>query len=684
VSALRIVFAVIIIAYSSVAGAQSASSVFQLFNGLVGTAITQAALSEWRKLRLEEIQCLDQRLQQDGQSIQAAIQQGIMPDDPRVAGARAACQTSVALTNPSFDCARAARPDEQAICASAELSRLDQIANSGYEFLRRIYGPQRANSLALPLLRARQACASDIVCIKSKQLAAIRYFQSLGAPLVVPPLDQQEVASIYSIDGFAVGGSVSKVRTYSDYICRPSAQFASLDVCERKQDETVARGTFTSTYDLLRGQDGEVAVISRLLEPAWFSQDEAKDDIGRQAKKYHEQPKLLQFMPANTAGISGVLATWGGLALRPLSDDERQAFLGGNKIRVGLLVDYLGDTVRSMQLGLPVYEATGAEGFVYAANWDAGGVGTLKLLAAAPSKLNGAAIAVGIDVKAAKAQELKTKFEVLSKKAGSGDVDAALALSDAYMSGDGVERNPGNAIHWLRMSADKGDPRAMTKLALNMITGNGIPKDLDAALKLLTSAAEKNNAEAAFELGKVYDRGDGVAADATQAFHWFEKADSLGSEPAKARIEEGRAAVEAARSVRNKLEDRLGSIKAEGLRQRVFDQSVTLASANERMNYADLAKIHKSMDAANGLVAELDDLDRTTKLADSLVAQVEDELKKITSDDPLIGQLQLNIRNVQGAIASQDLSKLQGSMANLSNLFKANAARLHAMEFHAL
>jgi TPR repeat protein len=683
VSGWRVIAVLVLIAEGPLASAQSASSMFQLFNGLVGTAITQAALTEWRRLRPEELQCVDQRLRQNGQSIQGAIRQGITPDDPRVAGVRLACRTGVALTSPTFDCGRASLPDERTICTHPELAHLDTLVAAGYNYIRAVKGEQTARALGLPVLRSRRLCDSSVDCIREIQLSAIRTYRENGAPIELPG-EQQNVPSIYSIDGFAVGGNVSQVGAYSEYTCKPSAQFASFNACERKQDEVVARGNFTSTYHLLHGQDGRMAYISRLLEPAWFSGQEAKEDISRQAKKYREQPQLVQLMPANTAGLSGMLATWGDLALRSLSDDEIHALLEGQKISLGLLVDYLGNSIRSLQLGLPVYEATGTEGFVYAASWNASGVGTLNFLAAAPSKLNMAVIAAGIDVKTVKAQELKTKFGVLADKARSGDVDAVLALSDAYMNGDGVEKNSANAIHWLKISADKGDPRALTKLALNMMTGNGIAKDPDAALKLLKSAADKNDAVAAFELGNLYDRGDVVAADAIQAFNWFEKASSLGSETANARIEEGRAAAEAARSVRNKLEDRLGSIKAENLRQRVFDQAVTLASANEHMTYTDLAKIRTSTQTANRLVTELEDLDRATKLADSLAAQVQDELKKITSDDPLVNQLQLNIQDVRSAIGSQDLSNLQSSMATLSSLFKANTARLRAMEFHAL
>jgi len=89
---------------------------------------------------------------------------------------------SASAETPSFDCAKATYPDERTICFSAELSQLDNVANAGYEYLRRVYGSQYANSLDLPLLQARRACATDVTCIKAQQLAAIKKFQSLGAP----------------------------------------------------------------------------------------------------------------------------------------------------------------------------------------------------------------------------------------------------------------------------------------------------------------------------------------------------------------------------------------------------------------------------------------------------------------------------------------------------------------------
>jgi len=92
-----------------------------------------------------------------------------------------------AAAAPSFDCTRSTYPDEVAICSSDELAMLDNVANDGYHFLRRVYGPQRANSLTLPFLHARRLCGDDRQCIKAEQLREIRYFQSFGAPQVALP-----------------------------------------------------------------------------------------------------------------------------------------------------------------------------------------------------------------------------------------------------------------------------------------------------------------------------------------------------------------------------------------------------------------------------------------------------------------------------------------------------------------
>jgi uncharacterized protein len=92
----------------------------------------------------------------------------------------------VSNTSPSFECAKAKQPDELTICSSNELSQLDGLVASGYAFVRRRYGDQKAKEVGAPLLSARRSCGSDVGCIRSQQFLAIQAYKDLGAPLIVP------------------------------------------------------------------------------------------------------------------------------------------------------------------------------------------------------------------------------------------------------------------------------------------------------------------------------------------------------------------------------------------------------------------------------------------------------------------------------------------------------------------
>ena len=102
------------------------------------------------------------------------------------------------MATPSFNCANATYPDETAICSSTELSQLDTVLVAGYEYVRRRYGDQYAKSINAPLFQARRACGPDVACIKERQLAAIKVFEGIGAPIVAtnnqPTQDSPPVA----------------------------------------------------------------------------------------------------------------------------------------------------------------------------------------------------------------------------------------------------------------------------------------------------------------------------------------------------------------------------------------------------------------------------------------------------------------------------------------------------------
>ena len=89
----------------------------------------------------------------------------------------------VVAADPSFDCNKAQRPDEFAICTSNRLSALDELASFGYNSIRNSVGRQQANEANLPHIKDRIECMSNANCIQRTQLLAIRTFQRMGAPI---------------------------------------------------------------------------------------------------------------------------------------------------------------------------------------------------------------------------------------------------------------------------------------------------------------------------------------------------------------------------------------------------------------------------------------------------------------------------------------------------------------------
>jgi uncharacterized protein len=109
--------------------------------------------------------------------------------------------------NPSFDCNKARLPDEFAICRTPQLAELDNLVAAGYAFLKSTGGRPFADEIGIPLWRLRQACGSDIDCIRQRQIEAINAYQTAGAPVLLPHWASPLGTSNYVGSAPAAGGS---------------------------------------------------------------------------------------------------------------------------------------------------------------------------------------------------------------------------------------------------------------------------------------------------------------------------------------------------------------------------------------------------------------------------------------------------------------------------------------------
>jgi hypothetical protein len=92
--------------------------------------------------------------------------------------------TSVPRAEPSFECSRAERPDERAICNDDDLARRDQLGGQIFAMLARKPDTAGAgNEESRKFLDRRRACGSEIGCIRREQNALLVALIRIAAPL---------------------------------------------------------------------------------------------------------------------------------------------------------------------------------------------------------------------------------------------------------------------------------------------------------------------------------------------------------------------------------------------------------------------------------------------------------------------------------------------------------------------
>jgi hypothetical protein len=184
----------------------------------------------------------------------------------------------------------------------------------------------------------------------------------------------------YAVGGVAVQTQLSfHSALYREFRCSPSDQFDKLTRCQKTRNERERRGSYTATYSILHSPDGNVLYVDRYQEPAFFSANEADEDIQRYSRKIGESPRIIR-MPHKTGLPNGIIAVWGEIRLEQLDRDAIRID-ADSRSSEGLLIDFLGDFVRSANEDLPIYRIEGGPGFLSAASFDQKGRGTLRLTA---------------------------------------------------------------------------------------------------------------------------------------------------------------------------------------------------------------------------------------------------------------------------------------------------------------
>jgi hypothetical protein len=186
----------------------------------------------------------------------------------------------------------------------------------------------------------------------------------------------------YAVDGLVLGTQLNfRSTSYGEYGCSPSDQFDGLTWCQK----TPRRKSDTTTYSLLHSREGTIFYINRAQELALLNAKKAEEDIQQSSSNFGELPRILK-MPHRIGFPDGVIAVWGNVTLEQLDQESIKLLADRKGLKKGLLIDFLGNFVRSAKAGLPVYRIDGGPGFIWAASFDQKGHGILRLGAVDASK----------------------------------------------------------------------------------------------------------------------------------------------------------------------------------------------------------------------------------------------------------------------------------------------------------
>jgi TPR repeat protein len=129
-------------------------------------------------------------------------------------------------------------------------------------------------------------------------------------------------------------------------------------------------------------------------------------------------------------------------------------------------------------------------------------------------------------------------FNRIKPLAEKGNVEAEIALAEAYFYGRGVTEDRQEAVKWYAKAAEAGDPSAQASLGLCLFRGWGCAKDHSMAAGWFTKAAEAGDLSAMNGLAYSYLHGFGVEKDVLAGFNWALKAAERGHHPSQTMVAE--------------------------------------------------------------------------------------------------------------------------------------------------
>ena len=123
---------------------------------------------------------------------------------------------------------------------------------------------------------------------------------------------------------------------------------------------------------------------------------------------------------------------------------------------------------------------------------------------------------------------LKLGLYWLIAAAQAGDAQAAFKLGEMHASGDGVKRDPVDALGWFEFAANHGHAEASFRLGSLYHVGKDVPPDAARALGHYLDASARGHAAATLNAAFMFDKGEGAAENKVRAKSLYVQAAQAG------------------------------------------------------------------------------------------------------------------------------------------------------------
>jgi uncharacterized protein len=117
--------------------------------------------------------------------------------------------------------------------------------------------------------------------------------------------------------------------------------------------------------------------------------------------------------------------------------------------------------------------------------------------------------------------DIQEQIQLIKSLAAEGNPKAQHNLGALYLSGEGVEKNLDNALHWFRLAAEQGLVVAQHNLGSLYLQGTGMPADPIEAVHWFLQAAMQGDPRSQYSLGALYFEGMGVDKNFRKSYIWL-------------------------------------------------------------------------------------------------------------------------------------------------------------------